>query len=850
MGLRSHGNRIQLNSLRTRYFLVTILLTGIVISSAFFANIYVDNAGNLSTANLESRNEVLHISRLIRNSVWEAEAGLQGHALRPSPKRAKIVIDKIDTAIYQAKYLRAIPWVSKDNLHLVVESLITNFESLRNETTYLMRVREDNELLYPAMAIMVDDMLPINVGFYTAASLAMEEFELAGNFDATYRLFTDIRHQWSRMISIFRVYAANRTGIFGDPESGLVAQSANLEVYHKDIMAKLRALEKLRLAKKLDLQAAISLKQMLELAPKWHSYYQQVVSINASDQWRVDLAMVRESIRPLLSNIRSDLLKLDRHLERSAAKDVGKWANVAESVTLSFWTLAIVAMFFIIVGYLSFARGVLRPIALVAKALKAESKGEQQLHLPVVRTTETQNLVAAFSEMRKQVHERQMQLEHQALHDALTGLPNRKFLINHLINEIHHAAEHGERLALLMLDLDRFKEINDTLGHNVGDQVLVRAGQHLLNIMAENGVVARLGGDEFAFVLSDIKLHQQAVVLTQEILYMLEKIEAVEDYKIYVGGSIGIVFYPEHGQDAHTLIQRADVAMYEAKKNSTRYAFYDINQDEYSISRLTLVRDLRNAIDTHNLELFFQPKTDVATGLVVGVEALLRWRHPELGTIPAEKTIQIAEQTGLIKPLTLWVLDTAIHQCALWQDQGTEIRVAVNLSALNLHDVGLARTIVQRLEHWHVPAHKLELEITESVMMGDLWRAVEVLSELDSMGIRIAVDDFGTGFSSLAYLKRLPVDELKIHKSFVMDMVGNENDEVIVRSTIDLAHNLGLEVVAEGVQDQPTLDRLQKLGCDTAQGYLFSAALSAEEFTQWLSNRQCTVQRKPRLVAS
>jgi diguanylate cyclase (GGDEF)-like protein len=485
---------------------------------------------------------------------------------------------------------------------------------------------------------------------------------------------------------------------------------------------------------------------------------------------------------------------------------------------------------------------------MVAQALNAECKGEKQILLPKVKTTETLHLITAFSEMRKQVHERQVLLEYQALHDSLTGLPNRTYLLKCLIHDIQQAAEHNQRVALLLLALDRFKEINDTLGHHVGDQVLKNAGKLLLNFMSEHCAVARLGGDEFAFVLNNVADEKQIFELTDKILQVLEKIDAVEDYRIYIGGSIGIAYYPDHGQDAHSLIQRADVAMYDAKSNRSRYAIYDINQDQYSITRLSLVRDLRTAIDAKQLELHFQPKSDVATGMIVGAEALLRWEHPDLGYVPTEKIIQIAEQTGLIKPLTQWVIDAAIRQCAKWLEKGVDIGLSVNLSARNLHDPELSQYIQACLQNWKVPSHRLELEVTESIMMADPMRAIQILSELDAMGIRIAVDDFGTGFSSLAYLKRLPVDTLKIHQSFVMEMASNDNDRTIVRSTIDLAHNLGLEVVAEGVQDHATLKLLEQLGCDMAQGFCLSRPLSAPAFNEWLASRQCNVRRKPYLV--
>ena len=833
------ANPIRLNSLRARYLTVSIILAATVITSAFLADRFVDNVGSQSTTNMEGRNQLLHISRLIRNSVWEAEFALQAHALTPTPDLVLEVRLKIDKAIYQANYLKSIPWIHRDRRNESIDSLIRGFSQFKSEAGALMEIRGNYELLFPAMKIMVDEMLPLNTAFYTAAALAMEEYDptIDKSTLEIHRYFSEVNYLWSRIISIFRVYAANRTGIFGEPEKSLLTQSANLDIFYSVLLQQLNYLIQLRNEDILNLQASESALLMLNVAKKWYQLFLKVKQINTADNWRVDVKIVRSKISPLLSNIRENLLTLDKQIERSVEKDVVDWAQVAQSITQSFWTLAIVALAFIVIGYLSFSHSVLRPIALVANALKAESLGKSgEIYLPKVRTSETQDLIRAFSEMRKQVHERQAQLEFHALHDTLTGLPNRKLLVNQLELEIKHSQLSGQPLALLIMDLNRFKEINDTLGHHVGDEVLKQVGIRLVNLMNQNTLVARLGGDEFAFLVANMEHEQQAEMVAEQTLKTLEQIVTVDHYKLYVGASVGIAYYPEHGKDVNTLIQRADVAMYEAKKTSTGYAIYDIDRDQYSVGRLALIRYLRTAIDEGALELHYQPKADVATGEVLGVEALLRWVHPEIGMVPTDKIVEIAEHTGLIKPLTQWVLNTAIRQCAQWIRMGLNIRVAVNLSARNFQDPDLIDEISASLKEWQVPPFFLELEITESAMMADPVRATEILRKLDAMGIHLAVDDFGTGFSSLAYLKRLPVDELKIHKSFVVNMAQDENDIVIVRSTIDLAHNLGLKVVAEGVQDEKTWEMLEELGCDTIQGYFLSYPLQADELQTWLKN--------------
>ena len=424
-------------------------------------------------------------------------------------------------------------------------------------------------------------------------------------------------------------------------------------------------------------------------------------------------------------------------------------------------------------------------------------------------------------------------LEHQALHDTLTSLPNRALLGDRLQQAIISCARDNKTLALLVMDLDHFKEVNDTLGHHSGDQLLQQVALRLQNTLRRSDTVARLGGDEFAVLLlgADAEDAKKAAGM---LLTALEKAFLLEGQMLDVRGSIGITLYPAHGADALTLLRRADVAMYVAKRRQSGYALYASEQDHNSQLRLTLTSELSHAIERQQLTLHYQPKVSFKTGRVVSAEALVRWQRPEHGLVAPDEFIPLAEHTGLIRPLTQWVLYEALRQCAAWRKAGIEITLAVNLSARNLLEAQFTELLASHLAAWSVPPEYLELEITESAIMSDPLRALDALTRLDAMGVGLSIDDFGTGYSSLAYLKKLPVDTLKIDKSFVMNMAQDDNDAVIVRSTIDLAHNLSLRVVAEGVEDQQTWDMLDELGCDIAQGYFLSRPLAAADFMEWL----------------
>jgi diguanylate cyclase (GGDEF)-like protein len=437
------------------------------------------------------------------------------------------------------------------------------------------------------------------------------------------------------------------------------------------------------------------------------------------------------------------------------------------------------------------------------------------------------------SELRAQTTALEQRAMHDVTHDALTDLPNRVLFRDRLEQALHAAQHDRTHAAILMMDLDRFKEINDTLGHFNGDRLLKQVAARLQGIMQETATVARLGGDEFAILLPKILVVKDATEVARKIGKALQAPFGLEGLKLDVQASIGIAVYPEHGSDADTLLQRVDVAMYMAKQEKTGYIVYDSKHDKHSPHRLTLMGELRHAIESDELVLYYQPKATIKTGEITEVEALVRWQHPQHDLMPPDEFIPLAERTGLIKPLTIWVLNHALRQHSIWKEQGLDIGVAVNMSAHGLLDLELPDLIAGVLASHNATPNRLVLEITETSIMVDQERALQILTRLADMGVRLSIDDFGTGYSSLAYLSKLPVCEIKIDKSFVMDMNENEKHAMIVRATIDLAHNLGLEVIAEGTCTKEIFAQLESLDCDAAQGHYISPPISVEEFGRW-----------------
>ena len=429
---------------------------------------------------------------------------------------------------------------------------------------------------------------------------------------------------------------------------------------------------------------------------------------------------------------------------------------------------------------------------------------------------------------RKQVEQK---IHHQALHDTLTGLPNRALLENRLQHALTEATRHNTEVTVLMMDLDRFKEINDTLGHPVGDALLIEVAVRMRAVIRTSDTLSRFGGDELVMVLPKTNM-EQAMVVISKIMSAFHSHFHVDGKDLIAQCSIGGAVFPEDGTDAETLIKRADVAMYIAKRGRLGYSFYDMNSDQHSPDRLSMISELHHAIRADELILHYQPKLDLKTGSLYGVEALVRWQHPKRGIISPDEFIPLAEECGLIVPLTFWVLESALRQHNTWREAGLEIPIAINLSTRNIHDLAFPQRIQQYLRTWNCEPCWLELEITESAVIEDPVRAMEVLNQLDELGVRLSIDDFGTGYSSLAYLKDLPVDEVKIDRSFIFNMDKDPRSLAIVHAMINLGHQLDLHVVAEGIENQESLDIITAYGCDAVQGYHISKPLPAEKIMQ------------------
>ena len=564
-----------------------------------------------------------------------------------------------------------------------------------------------------------------------------------------------------------------------------------------------------------------------------------------------DAAPVREGLSSLIANgADRDVAELDgestalrlvplgRNDEREIAALLMRSidAAVAPYRQLQIVLLAITlggALVFAI-GTFFTARRITRPINALAESAERLAAGDYASPVPAAGADEVGHLARSFESMRVGIRERDAEIRRLAYWDALTGLPNRE-QFRSLVHERIAAARRGDRpCAVLMLDIDRFKHVNDVLGHAFGDRLLGSIAQRLQSgVLGAEATLARLGGDKFVVCLPGADA-EAATAVAQRIGETLQRPITLDDHTVDVSAGIGIAAFPQHAGAADLLLGRAEVAMYAAKARQSGVTVYDAALDSASEASLSLVSELRTAIDEGQLRLFLQPKISLGSGDACGAEALVRWQHPRRGLLAPIDFVPFAEQTGFIRQITGWMVERSAAHCSRLRDRGLDLKIAVNLSTKDLMDLRLAEKLERTLSRSGLDPASLSLEITESAMMDDPQRALATLQRLDAMGHALSIDDFGTGYSSLAYLKTLPLHELKIDRSFVMGMESDRSDLKIVRSTIDLAHNLGYSVVAEGVETAQTWAILRALKCDEAQGYFMAKPMFEDDFAAWL----------------
>lgn len=835
----------QMDSIRSRYAVGVILMSLLFVSSIWLSHKFTAGVISNSASNSVERSEFAGAHRDVRHHILQVEYALQSYLVSADVNDSQHVLDELDKALARISQIEETAWIKHEDLDDRLDDLTEELQQLRQHVVQLIRIRNDISKLFPAFVPINQVMLPLNNQFNTQMNLVIDDMSerlAEPHIRNAYHKFIKIKDTWNDMVGVFRTYVGSRALSLNQQSGKSSEYDVVIETHYKKLTQQIETMNALLAREDLGAQAVIAMREIPEIQKKWYQAYHKARKVQSTNEWRTDESLVQNVIHPINGRIWSIIDEIELTISNSSQGDVEKLAGAASDVNMMLWLRMLLIMVFLGIAFLAFEYWILRPVSHIARALKLEAQGDEVTILPHANTREARELIEAFDHMRDQVHMRQMELEHQAMHDTLTGLPNRMLLRRSLIRELNRAEREKSGFALLMIDLNKFKEINDTLGHHMGDRVLREIAPRFNAELTQKDVLARLGGDEFAVLLHAADF-DRANDVAMRLSRSLEMDFNMDGQRLRVGSSIGIALYPKHGMNEQDLLQRADVAMYLAKHKGIGYVFYNEDQEAHGIWQLSFRKELQKAIDANQLELHYQPKIDFKTGKSVAVEALLRWNHPSHGLVPTEEVNLLAEKTGLIRPLTQWVLATAIRQLAGFMSRNVDLVVSVNLSVWNLKDPNFYDYVKTLLRESNVSASKLCFEVTEDAIMSDPDHASKTLNKLAELGAKLAIDDFGKGFSSVQYLKKLPISELKIDKSFVQHLIVDDNDAVIVRSIITLAHNLGLRAVAEGVESQEVYDQLQSLQCDEVQGYHIAHAMPAASLDSWLQESRWGLPR-------
>ena len=849
MNTRSHSmlSRLGLISLRQRYLAAMLIVSLLLTIIAYFGWQYVRTTNQEQLDQIQHRAEASDAIADVADQIHIIEINLLRYITLPSEAN-KIRINRA-YQLYDAATSKLLDnkWVIGDkSLVDLIQAMVLDRRRLNTITDELLKVRSDEAKWFPAMTIMQDRMLQHNLQFMAALDFMINDIneDLRNpNKLEIYKLLNDIRHSWDMMVSEFRLFVSNSFGVFAnDPALGMQTRRSNIEIYSKRLDTLLNRLQQKDHVSQLDVLNRRSVTEMRQAFMSWKQAYTEVTNSFQQDVWRNDLLMLHKQVEPLLDKIQQRASSLQLELGVASAKDITHLTGVAKNLSDSVVYIAIGLSLIGLLGYIFFHRVILLPIATVARALKSEALSEKSEHgnLHLSEAKEIRDLTNAFDEMREQIYKRQSHLDYLAHHDALTALPNRTLLRDRLGQAIARARRDNKMVGLMFLDLDRFKQINDTLGHDVGDHLLRFVATRLAGCIRATDTVARLGGDEFGIVVENIGHADQIAVMAGKILNSFTAPFLIKHHELHTTTSIGIALGPNDDNDVESLIKDADLAMYHAKEQGrNNFKFYSVEMAAQVEHHMVLETQLRQAMDNHEFILHYQPIVSLQTGQIIYTEALLRWQHPQRGLLSPMDFLPVLEDSGLIRPLTQWVVNQASLQYLRQNQAGFgQIRMAVNLSGLLLRNDVILDIVINTIEQTRIDPTGLLVEFTEDTLLEAMQDSKKALTSLHAMGVRIALDDFGTGQSSLSHLRRNPIDIVKIDRDFIRDIPGNQHDCELVDAIIAMAHKLHIKVVAEGVETQEQLEFLRWHKCDAIQGYYFSSAVDGDSLLELLLKNQ------------
>ena len=825
-----------LDSYRGRYAYFAALVGVALLAFAYLGWNLVKTSTQTQISNITSRTLAAGVLADAQTQLNLIESQLQRILIdtgKKNPDDTRHTLKQLELVLNDlAASLKRLPAARPETAY----DLLEDRQRLQEKIQQLIEVRRDTQDWFPAMKLMLEEMYPHNQRMLGELQILLQEVEAELPADEKIEVIIQIsslQRLWLGMTGEMRLMVANRFGLF----------SANLDFEAQDRYVNIldyahRFNDRLRdLQNRFDWMGADfvisdTLRKMELYYVAWMNDFKRVRGGMDRPTWRMDLHFMREQVTPLFESMRRSLSIVDLDLDTQSAEDITRLTQTAKRLSASILVMALMGLLMLILAYQFIKRNLLQPIAQTARALKLEASGALDAAAqPSSNLRETQDLIEAFSEMRRQVHSRQSHLDHMVHHDALTQLPNRVLFRDRLEHALAIALRGDGLVGLMFLDLDRFKQVNDSLGHLVGDELLKLIAERLTSLMRSSDTVARLSGDEFAILIEGISSREDMEPLAEKILHAIEEPALIAGNELRVSASIGIAIAPYDDVSVEYLLRDADTAMYEAKRQGrAAFRFFSGEMTLRASESLLLENEIRHAVESGQFLFHFQPIVETQTGRLFCFEALLRWRHPDRGLLDPEAFLSVLDETGLIANLFEPMLE---HAIAFQRQQSGErnemVSLSINLSARLLNDPAFCRGLLESLVSGAIPSGSLILEITEDILTQELAEADVFLQQAKTLGARIALDDFGTGQASLSHLRQFPFDLLKIDRDFVKNVNADANDASLVTAMIQLAHAFRIQVVAEGVESESQLAFLQQQGCDYIQGYLIGFPQHADQ---------------------
>ncbi|MEW8028744.1 MAG: EAL domain-containing protein [Candidatus Thiodiazotropha sp.] len=827
-----------LDSYRGRYTLLSILVGVALVTVAYLGWNLVNSTSQRQIDNITARTvaagiladaqtQLNHLENNLQRILNEPMKGNLLHTENTLLSLEEVLLDLTDS-------LKRLPLDEGD----LAEGLLEEKLALEQEVKKLIDVRRDVEGWFPAMNLMLEEMYPHNKGILSELQLLRQEvdvgFPLDQQVDVISRIST-LQRLWMGLTGELRLMVANRFGLFAaNQDSEFQVRNDAIVDFAQRFVLHLQILESYFEDNDEEFILSDSLVDMETHYRSWMNGYQRVLAFMEKPTWRMDLHIMREKVTPRLDSMRQRFSHIDLALDAQSADGITQLTQTAKRLSISILAMAMLGLLMLFVAFQFIKRNLLLPIGQTAAALKQEASGGLESNTPASSNLrEIQDLLDAFSEMRKQVRNRQRHLDHVAHHDALTQLPNRVLFHDRLEHALAIALRGDGLIGLMFLDLDRFKQVNDSLGHLAGDELLKRIAERLTSIVRSSDTVARLSGDEFAILIEGVGSREDMAPLAEKILRAVEQPVEVAGQELCVSASIGIAMAPFDDVSADYLIRDADTAMYEAKRHGrSAYRFFSGEMTERAAEGLKYEHEVRQGVEAGQFHYHFQPILASNSGRLFCYEALLRWQHPQRGILTPDHFLAVLNDTGLITALFGPLFEQALHFQKEHGDEGDRVVISINLSARLLNDPVFCRNLLENLIAGKMPPRCLILEITEDTLTQELAEADQFLQQARLLGVRIALDDFGTGQASLSHLRQFPFDLLKIDREFIHGVVADSNDASLVRAMIQLAHAFNIDVIAEGVENESQLAFLQRQGCDFVQGYLVGTPRHKQQYSE------------------